>query len=121
MVKGHGAAILFLAAMLMMFSACGTAEDRVVSVNLVLPEDWESVLDMEALGSPVATPYIGTIRFRSGGAQGPYEDFPWSGHSASFDMHGDGGITIQAITAGQVIMEGDLPGPVAATREPFTP
>jgi len=111
MVKGPGAAALFLAGVLMMYCACGTAENKVVSVNLVLPEDWESVIDMDALGAPSLTPYIGTIRFLLGDTQGQYVDFPWSGHSASLDTGGAEEIWVQALTAGHVIMEGYLPGP----------
>ncbi|MDT8367402.1 MAG: hypothetical protein RRA15_13120, partial [bacterium] len=65
---------------------------------------------MGALGATSSTPYIGTIRFLYGGAQVQYEDFPYAGHSASFNADGTDNITVQALTAGQVIMEGSVSG-----------
>ncbi len=61
--------MLILAGIIFLSTACGTAQDKIVSVNLDLPVDWESVIDMDALGAPSSTPYIGTIRFLYGGAQ----------------------------------------------------
>ena len=102
--------ILFLAGVFFLSSACGTAQDEVISINLDLPAGWESVIDMDALGAPSSTPYIGTIRFHYGGAQVQYKDFPYVGNSASFNVGDVDDITVQAITMGQVIMEGSVSG-----------
>ena len=102
--------MFFLAVIIFLCSACGTGQDKVVTINLDLPVDWESAIDMGALGAPSSTPYIGTIRFLYGGAQVQYEDFPYAGHSASFNADGIDNITVQALTAGQVIMEGSVSG-----------
>ena len=110
MVKERHAAMFFLAGIIFLCAACGTAQDKVVSINLELPVDWESAIDMDALGAPSSTPYIGTIRFLYGEAQVQYEDFPYAGHSASFNAAGIDNITVQALTAGQVIMEGSVSG-----------
>ncbi|MCJ7501383.1 hypothetical protein MUP29_14160 [bacterium] len=110
MVKERNAAMFFLAGIIFLFAACGTAQDKVVSINLELPVDWESAIDMDALGATSSTPYIGTIRFLYGEAQVQYEDFPYAGHSASFNAEGIDNITVQALTAGQVIMEGSVSG-----------
>ena len=106
MVKERNAAMFFLAVIIFLCAACGTAQDKVVSINLELPADWESAIDMDALGAPSSTPYIGTIRFLYGEAPVQYEDFPYAGHRASFNAAGIDNITVQALTAGQVIMEG---------------
>ena len=102
--------MFFLAGIIFLCAACGTAQDKVVSINLELPVDWESAIDMDALGAPSSTPYIGTIRFLYGEEQVQYEDFPYAGHSASFNAAGIDNITVQALTAGQVIMEGSVSG-----------
>ncbi|MDF1526415.1 MAG: kelch repeat-containing protein [bacterium] len=102
--------MFFLAVIIFLCAACGTGQDKVVSINLQLPVDWESAIDMGALGATSSTPYIGTIRFLYGGAQVQYEDFPYAGHSASFNADGTDNITVQALTAGQVIMEGSVSG-----------
>ena len=102
--------MLILAGIIFLSTACGTAQDKIVSVNLDLPVDWESVIDMDALGAPSSTPYIGTIRFLYGGAQAQYQDFPYAGHSASFNVGEVDYLTVQALTAGQVIMEGSVSG-----------
>ena len=110
MVKGRNAAMFFLAGIIFLCAACGTEQDNVVSINLDLPANWESVIDMDALGAPSSTPYIGTIRFLYGGAQVQYQDFPYAGHNASFNADGIDDLTVQALTAGQVIMEGSVSG-----------
>ena len=110
MVTGRNTAKLFLAGIILLCAACGTAQDNVVSVNLDLPADWESVIDMDALGAPSSTPYIGTIRFLYGGAKVQYQDFPYAGHNASFNADGIDDLMVQALTAGQVIMEGSISG-----------
>jgi len=112
MVTGRNAAMVFvfLAGVFFLSSACGTAQDEVISINLDLPAGWESVIDMDALGAPSSTPYIGTIRFHYGGAQVQYKDFPYVGNSASFNVGDVDDITVQAITMGQVIMEGSVSG-----------
>jgi len=110
MVTGRNAAMLILVGIIFLSTACGTAQDKIVSVNLDLPVDWESVIDMDALGAPSSTPYIGTIRFLYGGAQVQYQDFPYAGHSASFNVGEVDYLTVQALTAGQVIMEGSVSG-----------
>ena len=106
-MTGRAAALVLLAGLLFTLDACGTTDDKVVDVNLVLPVNWESVIDMEALGAESSTPYIGTIRFIHNGAS---EEFPYGDHSASFDAGGSDDLTVQAVTAGQVIMEGSVSG-----------
>ena len=110
MVKERNAAMFFLAVIIFLCAACGTAQDKVVSINLELPADWASAIDMDALGAPSSTPYIGTIRFFYGEAQAKYEDFPYAGHRASFNAAGIDDLLVQALTAGQVIMEGSVEG-----------
>jgi hypothetical protein len=110
MVAGRNAARLVLAGIVFLLAACGTAQDNIVSVNLDLPADWESVIDMDALGAPTSTPYIGTIRFVYGGTRAQHRDFPYAGQSASFNASGLENLTVQALTAGQVIMEGSVSG-----------
>ncbi len=117
MVTGRNTAKLFLAGIILLCAACGTAQDNVVSVNLDLPADWESVIDMDALGAPSSTPYIGTIRFLYGGAQVQYQDFPYAGHNASFNADGIDDLMVQALTAGQVIMEGSVSGVGSGSRD----
>jgi len=102
--------MFFLAGIIFLCAACGIEQDKVVSVALDLPANWESVIDMDALGAPSSTPYIGTIRFLYGGAQVQYQDFPYDGHNASFNADGIDDLTVQALTAGQVIMEGSVSG-----------
>ena len=98
----------FLAGLIFTLLACGTADEKVVDVNLILPVGWESVIDMDVLGAESLTPYIGTIRFLHNGAT--YE-FPYDKHTASIDVgETDGDLTVQAVTAGQVIMEGRVAG-----------
>ncbi len=109
--------MLFLAGIIFLCAACGTAQDTVVTVNLDLPVDWESVIDMDALGASSSTPYIGTIRFLYGSAQVQSQDFPYVGHSASFNMGGADDLTVQALTAGQVIMEGSVSGVESASGD----
>ncbi len=110
MVAGRKAARLFLAGTIFLLAACGTAQDNIVNINLDLPADWESVIDMDALGAPTSTPYIGTIRFVYGGTRVQHRDFPYAGQSASFTASGLEDLTVQALTAGQVIMEGSVSG-----------
>ena len=102
--------MFFLTGIIFLCAACGTEQDNVVSINLDLPADWESVIDMDALGAPSSTPYIGTIRFLYGGAEVQYQDFAYAGHNASFNADGIDDLTVQALTAGQVIMEGSVSG-----------
>ncbi len=117
MVAGRKAARLFLAGTIFLLAACGTAQDNIVNINLELPADWESVIDMDALGAPTSTPYIGTIRFVYGGTRVQHRDFPYAGQSASFNASGLEDLTVQALTAGQVIMEGSVSGVRSASGD----
>lgn len=100
-------AALLLAGLIFTLLACGTADEKVVDVNLILPAGWESVIDMDVLGAGSLTPYIGTIRFLHDGAA---HEVPYDKHSASIDVGGSDDLTVQAVTVGQVIMEGRVSG-----------
>jgi hypothetical protein len=108
MVIRHAACILVLAAIVTVHIGCGSTDEKVVTVSLSLPADWESVLDMDALGAVSSTPYIGTVRFLYGTDQDLSIDFPYDSGSASFDAGQADELTVQALTAGQVIMEGSV-------------
>jgi hypothetical protein len=89
--------------------SCG-GDEKVgsLSLNLSLPQDWEDHLDMSVLSAPAGTPYIGTVRVTLDCAGDTRSwDVPWSDHEGAFgqqDLEKGCDIQVQAVTAGQVIM-----------------
>ncbi len=89
--------------------SCGGDEKvGTLNLNLSLPQDWKSRLDMSVLSAPVGTPYIGTVRVTLDCAGDIRSwDVPWSDHGGDFgqlDLEKGCDIQVQAVTAGQIIM-----------------
>jgi len=89
--------------------SCG-GDEKVgsLSLNLSLPQDWEDHLDMSVLSASAGTPYLGTVRVTLDCAGDTRSwDVPWSDHEGAFgqlDLEKGCDIQVQAVTAGQVIM-----------------
>jgi hypothetical protein len=99
---------------LFLFLSCGGDEnERTLRFQIVLPADWESLIDMEVLGSPLSTPYVGTIRIIvEDGTDVSTWEFPWddkAGSTGNLSLTESSVLRVEAVTAGTVIMERDLP------------
>ncbi|MDF1535617.1 MAG: kelch repeat-containing protein [bacterium] len=113
---------LILAGVMALGACAGEDPEGHLKVSLQLPADWESVLDMDALPAGSLTPYIGTVRFVfDGGSSSRTFEFPWDSHTADFDLGRSGFLNVQAITGGQVILEGQVHVPDGTDGEVTVP
>ena len=88
---------------------CTADETSVVQLDLQLPSDWDTLIDMDVLGAPTSSPYIGSVRFLYGnGASSTTMEFPWDARAGSLELGNEKFVTVQAVTAGHVIMTGHL-------------
>lgn len=107
---------IFAVLLLLFFSflsACGQEGDtKTLRLQVELPSDWEENLDMEVLGVGAVAPYVGTIRVVVGdGDNARTWEFPWgerAGKTGDIDLGDSDSVRVQAVTAGTVIMEGNL-------------
>jgi hypothetical protein len=103
------ASLVVLIVLAPLVGCTGEETEGLYQVNLQLPADWESIIDMDALPAASSTPYIGTVRFVvESGSSTETSEFPWQSHAGGVDFGKDGLLTVQAIAGGQVIMEGQV-------------